>query len=208
LQHQLGSVISPRRLQPQLGSVINFCDATDTPEADPLRTRRSLDALREPPLADVVTHDTQYLRKNIEHLRHTKHKQERRIGDLQKQVGSLQEQVIHYKSMYEGNLFAMENSGFENLEISNLHQQLNAVQLVKDALNMENLDLHERLQAAHQKETKHAPTCVVCLDNLVNLVCLPCKHLALCSFCGHQGAINSCPICRCHIEDRMEIFLP
>ena len=34
--------------------------------------------------------------------------------------------------------------------------------------------------------------CVICMDNLANLVCLPCKHLAICSLCN---AIAECPMC-------------
>lgn len=124
----------------------------------------------------------------------------------QKQVASLQEQVNHYKSLYERSMITMPTDS-EGLEVGNLHEQLSAVKLVKDCLNNENLDLHEQLQALHQKES-NCPTCVVCMENLVNLVCLPCKHLALCSSCGQQGTVEKCPICRSHIEERMTIFMP
>ena len=77
---------------------------------------------------------------------------------------------------------------------------------------------------------------VVCLENLANVgatcrerscvaqvVCLPCKHLALCSFCSTplgeiSGALDvlrnsygdgsACSICRGPIQDRMLIYMP
>lgn len=217
--------LSPLRQCLQTGSVEASpsprgctADNDDSMTTDPLLTRRVMDAQsprsplraqspRSPRSRRESMNQDEYLRKNIEHLRNTKHKQERRISNLQKQVGGLHEQVTHYKSLYESSLVAAEGTGSDSLEISNLHQQLSAVQLVKNALNKENIDLHEQLQSA-QKESKSAPTCVICMDNLVNMVCLPCRHLALCTFCGQQGSIESCPICRSHIEDRMQIFMP
>jgi hypothetical protein len=178
---------------------------------DPLRTHRvhihSEDATVNNENEYLASLENDYLRKNIDHLRSTKHKQDRRISNLQKQVNSVHEQANHYQGLYEANLAAL-SSDSGGLEISNLHQQLNAVQLVKDALNKENLELHEQLQIANQKDSNctKGPSCVVCMDNLVNLVCLPCRHLALCSFCGHS--VDSCPICRSRIEDRMQIFMP
>jgi len=151
--------------------------------------------------------ENEYLKKNIEHLRQSKHQQENHISDLQKLVSELDEQVTHYKNMH--NLHAMRNSGGAGtLEIGNLEQQLSAVQLVKDKLHKENLKLHNQVQDLRRQESKDGPTCVICMDNLANVVCLPCKHLALCSFCGQEGLVDSCPICRCHIESRMQIFMP
>mmetsp|Transcript_80918 Transcript_80918/g.127401 ORF Transcript_80918/g.127401 Transcript_80918/m.127401 type:complete len:524 (-) Transcript_80918:260-1831(-) len=166
-----------------------------------------------PPVVEgSVHHELHYLRKNIDHLRQTKRKQEHKMSSLQKEVGQLQEQVSHYKTLYEQAQNTFLTGDHCNLEIGNLHQQLSAVQLVKDALNKENLELHEQLQVLKDQtdtqETRHTPSCVICMDNLVNLVCLPCKHLALCSFCGLQDTVESCPICRSHIEGRMQIYMP
>merc|ERR1711959_809747 len=98
------------------------------------------------------------------------------------------------------------------LEIGSLHQQLSAVQQVNDALHKEKLELQERLQASRSqaegaRETCQAACCVICMDNLVNTVCLPCRHLALCSECGMSGNVSSCPICRCPVEDKMVVFM-
>jgi len=152
----------------------------------------------------TMDHEVEYLRQNAEHLRHAKHQQEHHISVLNKQVARLQEQVIHHK---EANLRGPTNDG-GSLEVSSLNQQLTAVQRLKDRLNKENLALHDELGALRQDQSQQAPTCVICMDNLVNLVCLPCRHLVLCSLCGKKGVVDSCPICRSPIDSRMQIFMP
>jgi len=91
-----------------------------------------------------------------------------------------------------------------------LHAQLHAVQLLKEALNCENVELHHRLktsQTAEANELRRA-ACVICMDNLANTVCLPCKHLSLCLPCGEQKGLTQCPICRADIKEKMQIYTP
>ena len=47
--------------------------------------------------------------------------------------------------------------------------------------------------------------CKVCLDRPVEIVLKPCKHASLCFRCSME--LDDCPICRCEIEDRMQIFM-
>jgi len=179
-----------------------------SPSAPPGRTDASQGSSIDASAAAVevgnIDHEMDYLRQNAEHLRHAKHQQEHHISVLNKQVARLQEQVIHHK---EANLRGPTNDG-GSLEVSSLNQQLTAVQRLKDRLNKENLALHDELGALRQEQSQQAPTCVICMDNLVNLVCLPCRHLALCSLCGKKGVVDSCPICRSPIDSRMQIFMP
>jgi len=104
------------------------------------------------------------------------------------------------------------SSGAGEIEIGNLHQQLDAMMMLRDALNAENVELHTRLQAAEAEGARrHAcerGACVVCMETIANVVCLPCKHLALCASCSHKEALPSCPLCRQHIESTMTVFLP
>jgi len=156
-------------------------------------------------------HENAYLRKNIEHLRHTRHQLKRHVGGLQNRVHSLEVQLQHYKALSEQ---MQPSSGCPNtseMEITSLQQQLSAVQLLSDALNKENLDLQQQLRDAKSTEgkyPKHSCACVICLDNLANIVCLPCKHLALCTFCAQKEKVDICPICRSEIRDQMQIFMP
>jgi len=165
------------------------------------------------------THDeNQYLKKNVDHLKSVKHqlegnnhRLEAQVLDLQSRVRGLEQRLGQYKSLYEQAQRDAQCRGVGDLEISSLQCQLGAVMDLKDALNTENVDLRTRLHAAEQLATvepSQGATCVICMDNLANLVCLPCKHLALCAYCGLQEGVSDCPICRSSISDKMQIYTP
>ena len=47
------------------------------------------------------------------------------------------------------------------------------------------------------------PDCVICLNNPIDTIILPCRHLCLCSDCSlllRQQDSNRCPVCRANIE--------
>lgn len=178
---------------------------------EPLRTSLHLDQhVPEASLMiadDIVDHETEYLRKNLEDLCDVTQRQDSQIGDLNAEVRSLHLELAHYKCLQDvADSTPKARASSDGLEITNLQQQLSAVQLVKDTLNKEVMDLHDQLEAA--KDSKPAPTCVICLTNVVSIVCLPCRHLSLCGTCGQHGCVDNCPICRSRIEDRMQIFMP
>jgi len=157
----------------------------------------------------AANHENAYLKKNIEHLRQGKRHLESQVAELEERLKFLATQNQQYKMLYEQSTMPLMRGDSGEMEISSLHQQLSAVQMLKDALNKENLELHIKLEAAQKaerNELKHT-ACVICIDNLANVVCLPCKHLALCSFCGQQN-IGNCPICRSEITEQMQIFVP
>lgn len=176
---------------------------TDTPPAQHAGMSRATGDLAE---------ETAYLRRNVEHLRRRKKQLEEHCRYVEERLQSSERENLQYKDFYEQvqcTQLALSDCG--GLEISMLHQQLNAVLLLKNALNAENLELQQKLEAERQRKdssdaSQHA-ACVVCMDNLANVVCLPCKHLALCTFCSAQS-ISSCPICRGSITEKMQIFMP
>lgn len=59
---------------------------------------------------------------------------------------------------------------------------------VKDVANSEN------------KEEK----CVFC-SNDANMICLPCEHQNICSFCESLSPSNSCLTCKNAIKERVEV---
>jgi hypothetical protein len=115
-------------------------------------------------------------------------------------------------------------------ELVMIREQLEAVQTLKDVMHEENVNLQECLvqmeqevqdlqkqQLLSKRPCQHKvaqdtgakfASCVVCLDRAPTVVCMPCKHLALCSHCCDEEALNCCPICRCDVESKVEVFLP
>ena len=47
--------------------------------------------------------------------------------------------------------------------------------------------------------------CVVCTEQKRTVLYLPCKHCVTCSNCA--SFMEECPVCRCPIADKMNIFL-
>lgn len=159
--------------------------------------------------------ENSYLRRNVEHLRQSKRQLEAQVSNLGIRVRSLEEQNQQYRAFCEQPRgWGRDAGGNMEIELDSMQQQLCAVQLLKDALNTENVELQSRLNATLEslraEQTEHKRTqCVVCMDNLANVVCLPCKHLALCGTCGGPDQnFASCPICRTCISERMQIFMP
>lgn len=131
---------------------------------------------------------------------------------------SLEMDRDRYKTLYSSLLTVYEQSRSEaqvgedlRSEVVALRLQLQEVNCAKEAVEGHMATLLRRpLPGARTMggpDSKVAG-CVVCLDSAANLVCLPCKHLALCSGCSLRTDVSTCPICRCLIDDRMEIFLP
>jgi len=49
--------------------------------------------------------------------------------------------------------------------------------------------------------------CVICLSNERNVVFIPCNHMCTCIDCGSIQSIQTCPICRSNIQDKLCIFV-
>jgi hypothetical protein len=51
-------------------------------------------------------------------------------------------------------------------------------------------------------------TCSICMDNIKNIILLPCRHEATCTKCAHHLLNNNkkCPICRTVINNTFKYF--
>eukprot|EP00439_Symbiodinium_sp_Y106_P082923 s536_g22.t1 len=97
------------------------------------------------------------------------------VGNMEARVRTAEAQKEQYKALFEesqSDTFVQASGEGRDREI--------------DAFNSENLQLQERMQAMEQSQRHGQASCVICMKNLANVVCLPCKHLALCSFCSQQ----------------------
>lgn len=147
--------------------------------------------------------------RNAEHLRKEKHRAFEQNKHLRAEKHELELRLQQYKSLYEQAQMDAQCRGGGELEMQSLRQQLEAVLLLKDALNSENLEIRRRLEEAEStRQASKEANCVICMDNLINVVCLPCKHLSMCTYCGMGQDVTSCPICRTEIKEKMQIFTP
>lgn len=184
-----------------------------------------IDATGGPPEEQSPSeHVKAYLRESSQQLRSTRQRLEGQVALLEDWARGLDprgraeesQQALSPKSaaaaaagpLVEHLPYAQDQGA---LEVGSLQQQLLAVQQVKEALHQENLELQKRLRERELKEAEGhqaQSACVVCLSHAANIVCLPCKHLALCGPCSGHGDMTSCPICRIQIDQLMQIFTP
>ncbi|PIK61629.1 putative baculoviral IAP repeat-containing protein 7-A-like [Apostichopus japonicus] len=66
----------------------------------------------------------------------------------------------------------------------------------------------QKMEALEAKieELKERNACKICLDEEVKIIFIPCKHLAVCEACAEK--VEICPICRDHIDDKLQVFIP
>ncbi|XP_071818500.1 uncharacterized protein [Apostichopus japonicus] len=71
----------------------------------------------------------------------------------------------------------------------------------------EHLDQQLRdLESQEIEKLREKNLCTICLDNDVEVLFLPCKHLITCADCATR--IDTCPICRTEIDDKMHVYMP
>jgi hypothetical protein len=63
-----------------------------------------------------------------------------------------------------------------------------------------------REEVDERKKQMESKLCCVCLVQERTTLLLPCKHLVMCARCAGDDRMDCCPICRCDIQDTMEIY--
>lgn len=151
-----------------------------------------------------------YLKKNNDSLIRAKRKLQLEADELRNRLSSTEEKMTLYKQLYDEERRAAMCRGGTGAEMANLHQQLAVVTDLKEALFKEVMDLRIRLEQnqSGDNDPGQGASCVICMDNLANVVCLPCKHLALCAYCSEGTEVQDCPICRSSIQEKMQIYTP
>ena len=66
-------------------------------------------------------------------------------------------------------------------------------------------DLKKKKQSLMSNVENDDRLCVVCLNNVKNVVFTPCKHLCTCHECSVD--LQDCPLCRGAIESKINVFL-
>lgn len=48
--------------------------------------------------------------------------------------------------------------------------------------------------------------CMICREQIKNLVFIPCMHIAICQGCHKELELKQCPICRVNVEDAKVVY--
>lgn len=71
----------------------------------------------------------------------------------------------------------------------------------------ENNRLNENMnKIANNKNINDVYLCIICLENIKDILFTPCNHLLVCNKCISKLGDN-CPICRKEIEKKIKIYL-
>lgn len=149
-----------------------------------------------------------HLRQCVEALRLGKRRLHAQQADFEGQLRSLEHQNEQYRTFCEN---PQAGGAAIGAELRSAQEALSATQMVTAALNARNLELQRRIEAvtSAEEEVRQKDLCVVCLENLPNVVCLPCRHMCVCSFCsGGEGGLPSCPMCRGVVAETLQVFMP
>ena len=71
-----------------------------------------------------------------------------------------------------------------------------------EKLKTENKNLKEEVQRLIDDRT-----CIICMDNEILYLFLPCKHLVSCENCAQNAALKECPLCRKVIQKRLKTYM-
>ncbi|KAL1379641.1 hypothetical protein pipiens_003753 [Culex pipiens pipiens] len=93
------------------------------------------------------------------------------------------------------------------IEITKVQQECPQVQAEKldQQLSQEAAESN-KLERLVEERILEAVTCIICVDNQMDTMFLPCGHIAACRQCAEQ--CDRCPLCRANIECVQKAFLP
>lgn len=93
------------------------------------------------------------------------------------------------------------------IEISKVQQECPQAQAEKlDQYLAEEADENTKLERLVEERIIEAVTCIICADNMMDTMFLPCGHIAACRKCAEQ--CDRCPLCRANIDCVNKAFLP
>ncbi|XP_058825815.1 E3 ubiquitin-protein ligase MYLIP [Topomyia yanbarensis] len=93
------------------------------------------------------------------------------------------------------------------IEISKVQQQCPQAQAEELEQRLtEEAEESSKLERLVEERIAEAVTCIICADNMIDTMFLPCGHIAACRQCAEQ--CDRCPLCRADIDCVNKAFLP
>ena len=117
----------------------------------------------------------------------------------------------------------MNENARQNINIVDGRQQVDNEQEFEEDMHVADRNMAEppldREISQNQTKLKHElelekdkRLCVICQDNVKNILLMPCRHVCMCRQClreirqGRLGLLQ-CPLCRTRIESSLEVFV-
>ena len=110
--------------------------------------------------------------------------------DFEKQIRrEMEVQIDQANALHRQKLLEIENEKKLLLNLVNL----------KDDTAKKNSE-----QDKEEKKVKEENSCVVCMDNDISIICVPCGHLCLCGKCAEN--LSTCPMCKTVVTKMQKIY--
>ena len=117
------------------------------------------------------------------------------LNEAIQQRDSLDKELKDLKFIY-GQDDGLNNLGNKSLaELTSLEEQMKA-----------SLDRITKTKEELSKSLEEERTCVICRENTKTVLLMTCRHLCVCSLCGHRDELTCCPLCREIIVERINVF--
>eukprot|EP01102_Stenamoeba_stenopodia_P000536 TRINITY_DN1052_c0_g1_i1.p1 TRINITY_DN1052_c0_g1~~TRINITY_DN1052_c0_g1_i1.p1 ORF type:complete len:783 (-),score=150.58 TRINITY_DN1052_c0_g1_i1:76-2424(-) len=129
------------------------------------------------------------------------------INDNRRQILYLEQQVLDLQNKVQEErekADRIERTGRQDLMAyhKRLAQRTEQLQEILQTQG-EKGDTLEKLLAELKKENSSG-LCLVCIDNKVDCMLLPCRHYYLCTICAR--VLDKCPVCRSRIDQRITSY--
>lgn len=108
------------------------------------------------------------------------------------------------REVYDNSRRVLHARGIEISKVQKEGPQAQAEKL--DQQLADEVEESSKLERLVEERLTEALTCVICADNIIDSMFLPCGHITACRQCAEQ--CDRCPLCRANIECVNKAFLP
>eukprot|EP00002_Diphylleia_rotans_P031548 TRINITY_DN6556_c0_g2_i1.p1 TRINITY_DN6556_c0_g2~~TRINITY_DN6556_c0_g2_i1.p1 ORF type:complete len:198 (+),score=39.07 TRINITY_DN6556_c0_g2_i1:456-1049(+) len=126
------------------------------------------------------------------------------LREVLKTRNALDKMEKMYKNLCGVGLADLDEKVLHELEATHLEAlKLTQKELLRRQMQTEKKSIEDLERAKRELEEKQ--TCKVCRERQTEVLLLPCRHQCLCGECA--GQLQSCPVCRSQISDKIHIFI-
>mmetsp|Transcript_20208 Transcript_20208/g.51605 ORF Transcript_20208/g.51605 Transcript_20208/m.51605 type:complete len:636 (-) Transcript_20208:238-2145(-) len=192
-------VLPEREMQSRINRMYATHLASTQNEAFRLKRKLSKVEAEKSEKEDALTELSESARAQRRQLTQKLRVEEQRRREIEGQLEEERKKAINADAkLNEAKLSLPALSEFKD-SLALLHLERQAKQFLEQVK-----EAQEKVAEKERKILDDQKTCKVCLEELINIVLIPCGHQSLCSGCAQP--LSDCPICRAPIAQRVKVF--